>query len=116
MVARASLEVASKVTARLEHLIHYMDGTIVERNSYGNDPPAAGVGENFDPTVPRRVGWTAVTTHPTISGWDAFAKDTWELLPPRDRRRATILDALGVAPPETIGGHVQSAFDGVSMR
>jgi arylsulfatase len=24
-------------------------------------------------------GWTAVTTHPTISGWDAFAKDTWEL-------------------------------------
>jgi arylsulfatase len=25
------------------------------------------------------AGWTAVTTHPTISGWDAFAKDTWEL-------------------------------------
>jgi hypothetical protein len=24
-------------------------------------------------------GWTAVTTHPTFSGWDAFAKDTWEL-------------------------------------
>jgi hypothetical protein len=24
-------------------------------------------------------GWTAVTTHPTISGWDAFATDTWEL-------------------------------------
>ena len=24
-------------------------------------------------------GWTAVTTHPTISGSDAFAKDTWEL-------------------------------------
>ena len=28
----------------------------------------------------------------------------------------TILDALGVEPPETIGGHVQSRFDGVSMR
>jgi hypothetical protein len=28
----------------------------------------------------------------------------------------TILDALDVAPPETIGGHVQSGFDGVSMR
>jgi arylsulfatase A-like enzyme len=28
----------------------------------------------------------------------------------------TILDCLGVEPPETIGGHVQSAFDGVSMR
>ena len=28
----------------------------------------------------------------------------------------TILDCLGVEPPETIGGHVQSEFDGVSMR
>jgi arylsulfatase A-like enzyme len=28
----------------------------------------------------------------------------------------TILDALGVESPETIGGHVQSHFDGVSMR
>ena len=28
----------------------------------------------------------------------------------------TILDALGVEPPETIGGHAQSHFDGVSMR
>ncbi|MEY2431892.1 MAG: hypothetical protein QOC92_1617 [Acidimicrobiaceae bacterium] len=28
----------------------------------------------------------------------------------------TILDALGVEAPETIGGHVQSEFDGVSMR
>jgi arylsulfatase len=24
-------------------------------------------------------GWKAVTTHPTISGWDDFANDTWEL-------------------------------------
>src|SRR3984885_11032024 len=28
----------------------------------------------------------------------------------------TILDCLGVEPPEAIGGHVQSDFDGVSMR
>ncbi|MFL5839901.1 MAG: arylsulfatase [Thermoleophilaceae bacterium] len=28
----------------------------------------------------------------------------------------TILDMLGVEPPETIKGHVQSSFDGVSMR
>jgi arylsulfatase A-like enzyme len=28
----------------------------------------------------------------------------------------TILDVLGVDPPETIKGHVQSPFDGVSMR
>ena len=28
----------------------------------------------------------------------------------------TILDVLGVQSPQTIGGHVQSAFDGVSMR
>jgi arylsulfatase len=27
-----------------------------------------------------------------------------------------MLDALGVEPPETLGGHVQSHFDGVSMR
>ncbi|MDA0164117.1 arylsulfatase [Solirubrobacter ginsenosidimutans] len=24
-------------------------------------------------------GWTAVTTHPTLSGWSNFAQDTWEL-------------------------------------
>ena len=24
-------------------------------------------------------GWTAVTTHPTISGWDSYETDTWEL-------------------------------------
>ncbi|NIK59251.1 arylsulfatase [Kribbella shirazensis] len=24
-------------------------------------------------------GWKAVTTHPTISGWGSYAKDTWEL-------------------------------------
>ena len=28
----------------------------------------------------------------------------------------TILDTLGVEAPETIKGHVQSRFDGVSMR
>jgi arylsulfatase A-like enzyme len=28
----------------------------------------------------------------------------------------TILDVLGVEPPETIAGHVQTPFDGVSMR
>jgi arylsulfatase A-like enzyme len=28
----------------------------------------------------------------------------------------TVLDVLGVEPPETIGGHVQSRFDGLSMR
>ena len=28
----------------------------------------------------------------------------------------TILDCLGVEPPETIKGHVQSSFDGISMR
>src|SRR3954465_13237105 len=28
----------------------------------------------------------------------------------------TILDAVGVEPPETLGGHAQSHFDGVSMR
>ena len=29
---------------------------------------------------------------------------------------ATILDVLGVDPPETIKGHVQSPLDGLSMR
>jgi arylsulfatase len=28
----------------------------------------------------------------------------------------TVLDALGVQPPQTIKGHVQSRFDGISMR
>ena len=26
------------IAAKTEHLIHNMDGTIAERNSYGNDP------------------------------------------------------------------------------
>lgn len=28
------------IAAKTEHVIHKMDGTIAERNSYGNDPPS----------------------------------------------------------------------------
>jgi arylsulfatase A-like enzyme len=56
---------------------------------------------------------------PCVISWPAGMKARGEL---RDQYHhaidivPTILDALGVDPPETIKGHVQSPFDGVSMR
>src|SRR5258706_4790084 len=42
-------------------------------------------------------GWKAVTTHQTLSGWDAFAKDTWELYH-TDVDRSELRDLAGQEP------------------
>jgi arylsulfatase A-like enzyme len=46
------------------------------------------------------AGYKAVTTHPTLSGWDAFAKDTWELYH-TDVDRSEMHD-LAAAEPERL--------------
>jgi arylsulfatase len=45
-------------------------------------------------------GWKAVTTHPTLAGWDHFEKDTWELYHV-DVDRAELHD-LAAAVPERL--------------
>ena len=67
----------------------------------------------------KRYEFNGGTCDPCIISWPAGIKALGEL---RDQYHhaidlvPTILDLLDVDPPETIGGHVQSHFDGVSMR
>jgi arylsulfatase A-like enzyme len=67
----------------------------------------------------KRYEYNGGTCDPCIVSWPAGIETGGEL---REQYHhaidivPTILDALGVEPPETIGGHVQSRFDGVSMR
>ena len=67
----------------------------------------------------KRYEFEGGTSDPCIISWPAGLKSNGEI---RDQYHhaidivPTILDVLGVEPPETIKGHVQSAFDGVSMR
>jgi arylsulfatase A-like enzyme len=67
----------------------------------------------------KRYEYAGGTSDPCIISWPAGIEAKGEI---REQYHhavdlvPTILDALGVEPPETIGGHVQSHFDGVSMR
>jgi arylsulfatase A-like enzyme len=67
----------------------------------------------------KRYEFNGGSADPCIVSWPAGIKAKGEL---REQYHhavdivPTILDALGVEPPETIAGHVQSHFDGVSMR
>ena len=67
----------------------------------------------------KRYEFNGGTSDPCIISWPAGMKARGEI---RDQYHhaidivPTILDVLGVEPPETIKGHVQSRFDGVSMR
>ncbi len=67
----------------------------------------------------KRYEFNGGTADPCIISWPAGLQPRGEI---RDQYYhaidlvPTILDALGVEPPETIKGHTQSAFDGVSMR
>ena len=67
----------------------------------------------------KRYEFEGGTSDPCIISWPAGMKARGEI---RDQYHhaidivPTILDALGVEPPTTIKGHVQSQFDGVSMR
>jgi arylsulfatase A-like enzyme len=67
----------------------------------------------------KRFEFNGGTADPCIISWPAGMKARGEV---RDQYHhaidlvPTILDCLGVEAPETIKGHAQSAFDGVSMR
>jgi arylsulfatase len=67
----------------------------------------------------KRYEFNGGTSDPCIISWPAGIAATGEL---REQYHhaidlvPTILDALDVEPPETIGGYVQSHFDGVSLR
>jgi arylsulfatase len=66
-----------------------------------------------------RYEFNGGTSDPCIMSWPAGMKSKGEI---REQYHhaidivPTILDALGVESPETIKGHVQTDFDGVSMR
>jgi arylsulfatase len=67
----------------------------------------------------KRYEFNGGTTDPCIISWPAGIAAKGEL---REQYHhavdlvPTMLDALGVEPPETIAGHEQSRFDGISMR
>jgi len=67
----------------------------------------------------KRYEFNGGTCDPCIVSWPAGIKAEGEI---RDHYHhaidivPTILDVLGVEAPETIKGHVQASFDGVSMR
>jgi arylsulfatase len=67
----------------------------------------------------KRYEFNGGTSDPCIISWPKGVKASGEI---REQYHhaidlvPTILDCLGVEPPETIAGHVQSDFDGVSMR
>ena len=67
----------------------------------------------------KRYEFNGGTSDPCIISWPAGMKARGEI---RDQYHhaidivPTIIDILGVDPPEAIKGHVQSRFDGVSMR
>ena len=67
----------------------------------------------------KRYEFNGGTSDPCIVSWPAGIKSKGEIR--HQYHHAidlvpTVLDVLGVEPPESIKGHVQSSFDGVSMR
>jgi arylsulfatase len=67
----------------------------------------------------KRYEFNGGTSDPCIISWPKGMKARGELRGQYHHAIdlvPTVLDVLGVEPPETIKGHVQSRFDGVSMR
>ena len=87
--------------------------------TYNHYPTGWAMAFNTPFKMWKRYEFNGGTSDPCIISWPAgiTARDevrhqyhhAIDLVP-------TILDVLGVEPPETIKGHVQSDFDGVSMR
>jgi len=67
----------------------------------------------------KRYEFNGGTSDPCIISWPAGMESRGELRTQYHHAIdlvPTVLDCLGVAAPQTIKGHVQSSFDGVSMR
>src|SRR3954466_7281376 len=88
-------------------------------HTYNHYPTGWAMAFNTPFKMWKRYEFNGGTTDPCIISWPAGIAAEGEL---REQYHhaidlvPTILDALGVEAPETIGGHAQSHFDGVSMR
>ena len=87
--------------------------------TYNHYPTGWAMAFNTPFKMWKRYEFNGGTCDPCIISWPAGIKARGEI---RDQYYhaidlvPTILDVLGVEPPETIKGHTQSPFDGVSMR
>ena len=87
--------------------------------TYGHYPNGWAMAFNTPFKLWKRYNFNGGTADPCIISWPAGMTAQGEI---RDQYHhaidivPTILDCLGVEPPATIKGHVQSDFDGVSMR
>ena len=89
------------------------------RKTYNHYPNGWAMAFNTPFKMWKRYEFNGGTSDPCIISWPAGTKARGEI---RDQYHhaidivPTLLDMLGVEPPETIKGHVQTPFDGVSMR
>jgi arylsulfatase A-like enzyme len=87
--------------------------------TYNHYPTGWAMAFNTPYKMWKRYEFNGGTCDPCIISWPSGTKARGEV---RDQYHhavdivPTILDVLGVDAPETIKGHVQSSFDGVSMR
>jgi arylsulfatase len=87
--------------------------------TYNHYPTGWAMAFNTPFKMWKRYEFNGGTSDPCVISWPKGMKARNEI---RDQYHhaidlvPTILDALAVDPPQTIGGHVQSDFDGVSMR
>jgi arylsulfatase A-like enzyme len=87
--------------------------------TYNHYPTGWAMAFNTPFKMWKRYEFNGGTSDPCIISWPKGITARGEI---RDQYHhaidlvPTILDVLDVDPPETIGGHVQSDFDGVSMR
>ena len=87
--------------------------------TYNHYPTGWAMAFNTPFKMWKRYEFNGGTSDPCIISWPAGSKARGEI---RDQYHhaidlvPTILDVLGVDPPETIKGHTQSPIDGVSMR
>src|SRR4051812_29015331 len=88
-------------------------------NTYNHYPTGWAMAFNTPFKMWKRYEFNGGTSDPCIISWPAGVEARGEI---REQYHhaidivPTILDALGVEPPERIGGHEQSHFDGLSMR
>ena len=88
-------------------------------NTYNHYPNGWAMAFNTPFKMWKRYEFNGGTSDPCIIAWPKGIKARGEIRTQYHHAIdlvPTILDVLGVEPPETLKGHVQSRFDGVSMR
>jgi hypothetical protein len=88
-------------------------------NTYNHYPNGWAMAFNTPFKMWKRYEFNGGTSDPCIIAWPKGMKARGEIRTQYHHAVdlvPTILDVLGVEPPATIKGHVQSRFDGVSMR